>query len=400
MAMKSWPAVLADLVDLAHVRVVDAGRGARLAPEALAGRLVGLGDRLDRDRAAEALVLGREDDAHAALPEPVEDAVAAEPLRVAARRGRGVVPRRPSTRRRSSPFAGRALGKVRRGVRRLVLGHRGCGCARVYSAPMKTALFVGLFLVAIPYLVALGRAVARGRAAGATGEDSPAPTPLGLAIGFVTNFFDTLGIGSFAPTTAIFKFTGLVRDERIPGTLNVGHTAPTLVEAFIFIAIVNVDIWTLVLMIAAAVAGSWFGAGVVSGWPRRNIQIGMGLARCSSRPRCSCSRSSSIAPGEGDALVADGRRLAIGVAVNFLLGRPDGGGRGAVRPVHDPRGAARHEPHGGVPDHDGLVRVPDADRQPEVHPQRRYSLRASLGLGIGGVPAVLIAATSSKSMPL
>ena len=89
---------------------------------------------------------------------------------------------------------------------------------------MKTALFVGLVVVAIPYLLGLGRAVARARAAGATGEDSPHPTPLGLAIGFVTNFFDTLGIGSFAPTTAVFKLRGLVRDERIPGTLNVGHT--------------------------------------------------------------------------------------------------------------------------------------------------------------------------------
>ena len=70
---------------------------------------------------------------------------------------------------------------------------------------MKTALFVGLVLVAIPYLVALVGAAARARAASRTGEDAPAPTPLGLAVGFVTNFFDTLGIGSFAPTTAIFK---------------------------------------------------------------------------------------------------------------------------------------------------------------------------------------------------
>ena len=127
------PAVLADLVDLAHVRVVDARRGARLAPEALAGRLVGLGDRLDRDLAPEALVLGGEDDAHAALPEPVEDAVAAEPVRIA-RGGRRGRPAQPVHQPSQQPLAGRALGKVRRGIRRLVLGHRGCGC-REYTRP-------------------------------------------------------------------------------------------------------------------------------------------------------------------------------------------------------------------------------------------------------------------------
>ena len=74
---------------------------------------------------------------------------------------------------------------------------------------------------------------------------APAPSPLELLLGFVTNFFDTLGIGSFAPTTAVFKLKGLVPDERIPGTLNVGHTLPTIVQALIFIAIVNMDVTTL-----------------------------------------------------------------------------------------------------------------------------------------------------------
>ena len=224
-------AVLADLVDLAHVRVVDARRGARLAPEALAGRLVGLGDRLDRDLAPEALVLGREDDAHAALPEPVEDAVAAEPLRVARRPAGGssraarppAVAAAPSG---TSPRKGAAWGPavsswaIVGAVAASILGPH-------EDRPVRRPLPRG---DSLPGRARPGRRCAA-RAAGAAGEDSPRPTPLGLAIGFVTNFFDTLGIGSFAPTTAIFKFTGLVRDERIPGTLNVGHTAPTLVEA-------------------------------------------------------------------------------------------------------------------------------------------------------------------------
>src|ERR1022692_961975 len=78
------------------------------------------------------------------------------------------------------------------------------------------------------------------------------PSWLETGVGFITNFFDTLGIGSFATTTALFRFFKMLPDERIPGTLNVGHTAPTLVQAFIYIAIVEVDMTTLILMIAAS----------------------------------------------------------------------------------------------------------------------------------------------------
>ena len=126
----------------------------------------------------------------------------------------------------------------------------------------KSILFVALGLVAAVFLVAWVRS-ARG------GAEAARPGPLGLAIGFVTNFFDTLGIGSFAPTTSIFKLKRLVPDEQIPGTLNVGHALPTIVQAFIFIAIVEVEMTTLVGMIAASVAGAWLGAGVVASWPRR-----------------------------------------------------------------------------------------------------------------------------------
>ena len=59
-----------------------------------------------------------------------------------------------------------------------------------------------------------------------------------LGLGFVANFFDTLGVGSFATTTAAFKLGNLVDDRDIPGTLNVGHSIPTIVEAFIYITVI------------------------------------------------------------------------------------------------------------------------------------------------------------------
>jgi uncharacterized membrane protein YfcA len=264
---------------------------------------------------------------------------------------------------------------------------------------MKTALFAGLILVAIPYLLALGRAVARGRAASATGEDAPSPTPLGLLVGFVTNFFDTLGIGSFAPTTAIFKLRGLVSDERIPGTLNVGHTLPTLAQALIFIAIVNVDVWTLTLMIAAAVAGSWVGAGIVSGWPRRNIQIGMGLALLVAATLFLLTIF-GIAPGGGDALALTGARLAIGLAVNFLLGALMEVGVGLYGPCLILVSLLGMNPQAAFPIMMGSCAFLMPIGSLKFVRSGRYSLRAALGLGLGGVPAVLIAALVVKSMPL
>jgi len=264
---------------------------------------------------------------------------------------------------------------------------------------MKTALFVGLALVAIPYLLALGRAVARARAASATGEQKGSPSPLELGIGFVTNFFDTLGIGSFAPTTAIFKLKRLVRDEWIPGTLNVGHTPPTLLQALIFIAIVNVDVWTLTLMIAAAVAGSWLGAGIVSGWPRRNIQIGMGCALLVAATLF-LLQIFGIAPGGGEALALAGSRLAIGLGVNFVLGALMELGVGLYGPCLILISLLGMNPQAAFPIMMGSCAFLMPIGSLKFIRRERYSLRASLGLGIGGVPAVLIAALIVKSMPL
>ena len=78
-----------------------------------------------------------------------------------------------------------------------------------------------------------------------------------IGVGAVTNFFDALGIGSFATTTAYIKLRKLVPDSFIPATLNVGHALPTIAQALIFIKLVKVDPLLLVACIVAAVAGPW-----------------------------------------------------------------------------------------------------------------------------------------------
>lgn len=83
-------------------------------------------------------------------------------------------------------------------------------------------------------------------------------------IGFIVNFFDALGIGSYAPQTALMKFTRQIEDRHLPGTLNVSGAISALLEAFIFITVVKVEPVTLISMLVSAMAGAILGAGIVS----------------------------------------------------------------------------------------------------------------------------------------
>ena len=141
----------------------------------------------------------------------------------------------------------------------------------------KDYLLVALAIMTVFFLVVVVGSVTKARAK-AAGAGEAAPSLATIVVGFVTNFFDTFGIGSFATTTAIFRRWKMIRDEHIPGTLNAGHTLPTVVQAVIFTRIVPVDSRTLILMIAAAVSGAWLGAGFVARWPRARIQLEIGRA--------------------------------------------------------------------------------------------------------------------------
>jgi uncharacterized membrane protein YfcA len=264
---------------------------------------------------------------------------------------------------------------------------------------MKTALFVGLVLVTLAYLVVLVRAVVQARRARQPGEQGVAPGPFGLLLGFVTNFFDALGIGSFAPTTAVFKLKQMVADEKIPGTLNVGHTLPTVAQAFIFIAIISVDVRTLAMMIAAAVAGSWLGAGIVSGWSRRRIQIGMGFALLAAAALF-VLKIFEIAPPGGDTLSLEGTRLGIGLAGNFVLGALMELGVGLYAPCMILVSLLGMNPQAAFPIMMGSCAFLMPVGSIKFILRDSYSLRTVLGLGLGGLPGVLIAAFVVKSLPL
>ena len=142
-----------------------------------------------------------------------------------------------------------------------------------------------------------------------------------IIIGVVANFFDTLGIGSFAPSTTAFKLTKSVDDALIPGTLNVGDTVPVCVEAFFFFGLIEMDVLTLVAMIVASVVGSYTMAGVVSKFNRKKVRIAMFIGMFILATVMLC-RWAGVGPfGQlGEEVGLRGAKLVIAVVANFVLG--------------------------------------------------------------------------------
>lgn len=258
---------------------------------------------------------------------------------------------------------------------------------------VQLILHAGLAVVAIVIIVALVRAIPLHRAGW--------PKPIEAAIGFVTNFLDTLGIGSFATTTSMFKLWRLVPDQRIPGTLNVGHTLPTIVEAAIYITIISVVPLTLISLIVAAIAGAWLGAGIVSKLPRRYVQVGMGVALLAAAAIFILSNLRGNYFGlSGDALGLTGTRLVVGIVASFCLGALMTIGIGMYAPAMILVSLLGMNPKAAFPIMMGSCAFLMPIASLRFIRYQAFSMRAALGLALGGVPGVLIAAYIVKSLPL
>jgi len=220
-----------------------------------------------------------------------------------------------------------------------------------------------------------------------------------LTIGLLTNFFDTLGIGSFATTTTMFRLWKLVADEKIPGTLNVGHALPTVAQALIYITIVEVDVRTLILLILSAVGGSWIGAAIVAGLPRSAIQRGMGVALMVAAVLMVMTALDRF-PGGGQALALTGGKLIAACGINFALGALMTLGIGAYAPCMIMVSLLGMNPTAAFPIMMGSCAflMPIAGYQ--FIRKEKYDVRAAVGLAIGGIPGVLVAALIVRSLPL
>ncbi|HUI61014.1 MAG TPA: sulfite exporter TauE/SafE family protein [Steroidobacteraceae bacterium] len=250
---------------------------------------------------------------------------------------------------------------------------------------MKQAVLAALILINIAFVFGWIAAVKRHGLRGW-------PQLPDIAIGALTTFLDTLGIGSFAPTTALLKFRGKVADELIPGTLNVGLNTAAFVETFFLIKLVEVQPALLASMVVASALGAWLGAGVVSRMPRRAIQVFMGVALLIAASFFAMKNLGAF-PAAGTALGLAGWKFPFAVVVSFILGALMCIGIGNYAPLMillSLLGMASIAAYPIMTASDGLLQ-PAASLG--FFRSGRFSHVASLGLTIGsflGVPLALL----------
>jgi uncharacterized membrane protein YfcA len=259
---------------------------------------------------------------------------------------------------------------------------------------MKYVLLSILAMSALAFAAVYFRDVFRRRK-----DLSRAPWPALAAIGFVTNLFDTLGIGSFATTTSFYKFTKMVDDRVIPGTLNVGHCLPVIVQALIFITVVEVAPLTLASMMVAATLGAVIGAGVVAKMPVNKIRIGLGAALLLVAVAM-LAGILKIMPSGGEAFGLAGWKFVIAVAVVFILGALQTIGIGLYAPCMALVYALGMHPRAAYPIMMGACALLMPWCSLRFIKEASYDPKAAFGLTILGVVGVLIAAYIVKSLPL
>ena len=225
------------------------------------------------------------------------------------------------------------------------------------------------------------------------------PKPEAVALGAVTDFFDTLGIGSFAPTTAYMKLRKMAPDSYFPAILNAGHALPTVAQALIFITLVQVDPALLISCIAASCAGAFIGAPIVQRSPVRLVQGVVGVALLIAATLYALGNLGLMPPG-GEATSLPPTYFAVAVAGHFLMGVLMMFGIGLYAPSLVLLSLLGLNPAAAFPIMMGSCAFLMPISSLNFVRSERIDLRIVLGIALGGIPAVLIAAFVVKSLDL
>ena len=254
-------------------------------------------------------------------------------------------------------------------------------------------------LVAALALAAIGLSTYLLSAAARTGQ--LVPKREGLAVGAVTNFFDTLGIGSFAPTIAWFRFRHLVEDRLIPLTMLVGYTIPSILQGVIFLILLGmkVDPWLLLACMIAMVAGGFAGVPIAARSPIRLVQGIVGAALLLAAFFYSLSNLGWM-PAGGTAATLPLSLSVITVAAHFGLGVLLSFGVGNYAPTLAMLSLMGMDPRLAFPIMAAAAGFAGTAASARCIRSVNLDLRLVLGLAIGAIPAVLVAAFIVKEMPL
>ena len=259
---------------------------------------------------------------------------------------------------------------------------------------MTIAIWITLVILSIFFIYVLSKDVIKHRKV--LENISVVKTAL---IGFIVNFFDVLGIGAFAPQTALLKFTKQTEDRILPGTLNVSNTIPVLIQALIFIQIVEVEPVTLISMLLSAAAGAILGAGIVAKLSVKKIQLTMGFALLVTAFFMLSGQMNWIQNG-GEAIGLNGGKLALAIGANFILGAFMTVGIGLYAPCMALVYALGMSPLVAFPIMMGSCAFLMPPASAKFIKEGAYNRKASVSMAIPGIIAVLIAAFLIKSLPL
>ena len=256
-------------------------------------------------------------------------------------------------------------------------------------------LIVLLFLIGLGvlgYLVALARALVLRR---------EAPSLEAVGLGAVVSFFDTLGIGCFAPTIAWLKFRKLVPDRLIPPTLLVGLTPTAMAESLIFLVLLGVLVDPVLLFgcAMATMAGGLIGAPLVARARVWIVQLTVGIGLVLAAAAYAMTNL-DLFPGGGTATGLPFAESMVAIAASFGFGLLANFGVGNYAPTlvmlslmgMDPRLCFPIMAAGG-----SLMGAGASIRHIRIG---EVDLRIVLGLVLGGIPAVMVAAFIVKEMPL
>lgn len=256
-----------------------------------------------------------------------------------------------------------------------------------------TILLAGLALLGGAFVAVLVREAIRRR--------QLRPTAESVALGAVTNFFDTLGIGSFAPTTAWIKFRRLVPDSFIPATLNSGHALPTVAQSAIFLVLLGVQVDPVLLAscIVASVLGALAGVPLVVRAPLRLVRAVVGIALLIAAALFAM-RNLDLMPAGGMAQGLPSPLLETAVGAHFVLGILMAFGIGLYAPSLILLSLLGLDPRLAFP----IMASACAFLMPVTGFRfvrtERIDLRIVVGVTLGGIPAVLAAAFLVKEMPM
>ena len=255
---------------------------------------------------------------------------------------------------------------------------------------MLSALLIPMVLAALVGAAVLVRAaVARGSV----------PRAEAALLGAVTNFFDTLGIGSFAPTMAWLKMRRLVEDRLIPPSMLVGHMLPTMAQAIIFLVILGVLVDPLLLAgcIIAVLMGAMLGAPLVA---RTRVWVVQAVVACALILAAAlyALANLNLMPGGGTSGSLPPLLMGIAIAANFLFGILLNFGIGNYAPTLVMLGLMGMDPRLAFPIMAGGAGMAMAGAGVRHVQSAQVDLRIATGMAIGGIPAVLAAAFIVKSM--